>query len=266
MANSTKKQLAKSNLIKSLSIGGGITAVTTTVGLAVSIPVYKKIQDELKESASAVADLSKFMSELTNKLGIPEGQTFEKELAGGYTLVYSDGKTQIFAGSGDGKSLVMNMNADGTVGSAAQMQGPSAQKMLGVIAEAKDTLEGEGNAMSDIMADYSSQALATSLHTESAITGASIASLVTRNALSTDEPLTPAQKADLLAEAAKAAAAVDPTIDVNALANAESEAQALIDARNKRLEEEQAERQASEEERQKLIEARLQREKNEALA
>ena len=227
-----KKQLAKGNLIKSLSISGGITAVVTVTGLAISIPVYNNIKKQLGQVASQVADLSKFMHDLTAKLGIPPNQTFEKELAGGYTLLYSNGKTKIFAGTGNQKSLVMNMNDDGTVGSAAQLQGPAAQKMLGIISEAKATIGSEVDTMNDIMKDYVDQTIDSSLATEAAVTGISKNALIARNTLSAKKNLTQAQKDDLLRKAAQKSG-----ISLNALKAEEQNAQQLIVERNQRIQE-----------------------------
>lgn len=232
-----KKQIAKGNLIKSLAISGGITSVITAAGLAISIPVYNRLKSNLNEVSSQVADLSKFMSSLTNKLGIPAGQTFEKELAGGYTLLYSNGKTMIYAGSGDQKSLVMNMNQDGTVGSAAKLEGPAAQQMLGIISEAKTTIGSEADAMEDIMQDFVDQTRESSLANESALTGASKDALIARNALSVDRKLTQAEKDQLLEDAANASGA-----NLSALKNAQQDAQNLIQEIKDRIKQERAAR------------------------
>ena len=228
-----KNQLAKGNLIKSLWISGAITAVFTTIGLAISIPVYQNTKKQLNKTEAEVVDLSKFMNDLSNKLGIPPGQEFEKELADGYFLVYSDGKTQIFTGSGNNKSLVMNMNVDGTVGSAAQLEGPAAQNMLEIIAEAELTIGTEIEAMSDIMKDYFDHIRDSSLATESAITGIAKSALVARNALSVEGVLTPEEKNKLLEEAAK-----DSGIQLDEIKKHEKLVEQLINKRNQIIQEE----------------------------
>lgn len=179
---------AKVNLKKSLYFAGSISFVVGAGGLAVAIPTYLKVQKELEKHLSALTDLSKYISELTTKLGVSADEEFSQELSGGFEIAVVNGKTAIYKSVNGQKSLIMNMNADGTVGSAAEMKGLAAQKMLSVITEAKSIIGDEARAMDDILGPYVEDAEETSISIESKITGLSEEVIKARNALATNDP------------------------------------------------------------------------------
>ncbi|MES1923314.1 hypothetical protein MHBO_004870, partial [Bonamia ostreae] len=181
------RQKAKANLKRSLYFGGSISLAAGIAGVAVAVPTYLKIQDELQKNMTELSDLSKYVSQLTSKLGVSADSEFTQELSDGYTIAVINGKTQIYKSTGGKKSLIMNMNSDGTVGSAAEMTGLAAQKMLSLISEAKDIIGDEATAMDDILGPYVQEAEETSISIESKITGLSSDVIKARNALATND-------------------------------------------------------------------------------
>lgn len=198
-----KKVIAGRNLRKALYFGGSMASLSAVTGLAVAIPLYYKIQNELKQNFSKLADLSGFMNELIAKLGIADA-SFSKELSSGYQVVYKNGKTQIYKTAGGERSLVMNMNADGTIGSAAKYDGVAAQQIISVVTDAVTLMESDAKAMDDILGPIAKQAEQTSVEIESAITGVSQEQLIIRNRLADGK--TPA---DIEAELGKAISHAD---------------------------------------------------------
>ena len=180
----SRKALAKSNLKKSIYISSGMAVLVGAIGIGISIPVYNSIKAGLKASSANLFDLSSKMSELVAKLGISPDESFEKELSGGFVVVFSHGQTRILKTINGKKTLVMNLNEDHSVGSAAMKSGAAAQAMLSVITEASSTFGEESSALADVMSEFSEEAEVESLETEAAMTGFSITDLKVRNALS----------------------------------------------------------------------------------
>lgn len=178
---------AKANLKKSIYFSGGIAFVSAATGIAVAVPTYNKIQEALSKNLTKLSDLSRFMTQLTAKLGVDADTEFSQQLSDGYEVSYANGATQIFKTIDGAKTLVMNMNHDGTIGSAASMTGLAAQKMLSVITEAQSTLGDDVKAMDDILGPYVSAAEEKSMEIESAITGMTKDELKARNALATND-------------------------------------------------------------------------------
>lgn len=179
-------KLAKSNLKKSIYFGGSIGLVTLGGGLAVAIPTYYKIQAALRAAISDTANLSAQMAEIAAKLGVSPDTSFSTKLESGYTVVFNNGGVVIYAptkDNADGSALVMNLNQDKSIGSAAAMTGPAALSMLKIINEAKESLGETSAAMQEILEPFASEAEDTSLKIESKVTGLSEAQLLARNAL-----------------------------------------------------------------------------------
>lgn len=252
-----RAKLAKSNLKKSIYFGGSIGLVTLGGGLAVAIPTYYKIKKNLEKTMSSVSNLSSYMSQLVNKLGVSPDEDFVSELEGGYELVYQNGETKIFRRDGESKSLVMNMNADGSVGSAATMTGPAALGMIQLVQSAAATLSENAEAMESVLGPFAEAAEKTSVQIESAVTGTSPEQILARNALANPDA-DAAQKAldalkadtDKLASLGVTAAAIDTAkaaaqADVDkqradAAAEAALSAEALAKQREQQLKEAQA--------------------------
>lgn len=169
---SIHKKVAKDGLKKSLIFGGSVTAVTAGVGLGIAIPVYFDIQKQLHEALSGIIDLSKYISDLTSKLGVPPDSGFVKELEGGYEVVVENGQTHIYRSTGNGnKVLIMNTNPDGSVGSATQLQGPAALEILSVVTAAQEEFGEDVEAMNEILEAYKEEAETASRQVESLVLG-----------------------------------------------------------------------------------------------
>lgn len=187
----SKHKIAQSNLKTSLYFAGGITVGAVGIGLGVALPVYFEIQKSLQEGIKQFAELSQYMSQLVNKLGLPADASFEQKLAHGYEAVYSpDGGTKIFKEINGERVLVMNTNADGTVSTAAEFSGVEALTMMDAISTAKTAFSNESDAMESILAEYGPVVDDMSYQIEAAVTGQDIVALKMRDELA-DIPANP---------------------------------------------------------------------------
>lgn len=181
---SEKSKLAKANLKTSLYFAGSITFGTVAVGAAVSIPVYLEIKKSLANAIEQFSNLSKYLSQLAQKLGLPDDSEFEQELANGYVAVYTpEGGTKVYKEVNGKKVLVMNTNSDGTVKTAASFEGVEALTMLTAIDSAKEAFDSETEAMASILDEYSDAIDDSSYLTESITTSTSVALLILRDEL-----------------------------------------------------------------------------------
>ena len=182
--DNSRKTLAKKNLKKSIYISTGMAVLVGTIGISVSIPVYLSTKEGINSSTSALSDFSSKMSELVAKLGIASDERFEKELDGGFIVVFHHGKTQILRSIHGEKTLIMNMNQDKSIGSAAMKTGAAAKAMLSAIESASQKIGEESSALEDVVSELAQEAEDESLQIEAAVTGLSITELKVRNALS----------------------------------------------------------------------------------
>lgn len=180
---SDKSKLAKLNLKTSLYFAGSITFGTVAVGAAISIPVYLEIKKSLAAAIEKFSNLSQYLSQLAQKLGIPADSEFEQELANGYIAVHSGEGTQVFKEVNGQKVLVMNTKPDGTVQTAASFEGVEALTMLTAIDSAKEAFDNEAEAMQSILEQYSEAIDDSSYLTEALTTNAPVAILVLRDKL-----------------------------------------------------------------------------------
>jgi len=182
-----KKLHSLRNLKKSSVFAGGIGLITVGAGLAVSIPVYFAVQKALNKKLSEISDLSKYFKELSEKLGISPDEKFVAELEGGYELVFSNGQTVIYQKIGDDKVLVLDKNANGTIGTAGSVTGPGAQGILDILESAKDVMGEQSGAIEGILGPIKDQIEEESLANESAVTGLTPEEIKAKNALSNDD-------------------------------------------------------------------------------
>lgn len=180
---SDKSKLAKLNLKTSLYFAGSITFGTVAVGAAISIPVYLEIKKSLAAAIEKFSNLSQYLSQLAQKLGIPADSEFEQELANGYIAVHSGEGTQVFKEVNGQKVLVMNTKPDGTVQTAASFEGVEALTMLTAIDSAKEAFDNEAEAMQSILEQYSEAIDDSSYLTEALTTSQPVAILVLRDKL-----------------------------------------------------------------------------------
>lgn len=192
----TKSSISKMNLKQSLVIAGTISGIASAVGLAVAIPVYLRIQEQLKKSLSATADLSKYFSDLMKRLGVEgDDASFKKELAGGYEVVYDNGQVKVFKNdSNGGKVLMVNTNPDGSVKTAGQFEGVLGMEMLNTLDNAKRSFGNEGQAINDILSEYTDIIDNSSYEKESLITGEEEALLRARDYFIANGAITDASK------------------------------------------------------------------------
>lgn len=199
-----KSKLAKLNLKTSLYFAGSITFGTVAVGTGISIPIYLEIKKSLEKAIEQFSNLSKYFSQLAQKLGIPGDSEFEQELANGYVAIHTGEGTQVFKEVNGQKVLVMNSKPDGTVQTAASFEGVEALTMITAIQSAKEAFDSESQAMDAIFAEYGNAISDSSYLTESATTKKSVALLVLRDKLADVvdvAKLTDAQKNDIVKEA-----------------------------------------------------------------
>ncbi len=191
---SEKSKLAKSNLKTSLYFAGGITFGTVAVGAAVSIPVYLEIKKSLAAAIEKFSNLSKYLSQLSQKLGLPSNAAFEQELANGYVAVYTPGGgTKVFKTVDGKKVLVMNTNSDGSVSTAAAFEGVEALTMMTAMDSAKEAYNNETEAMESILEEYGAAVDDASYLTEAATTDKPVAILVLRDELAVFNVASPSQ-------------------------------------------------------------------------
>lgn len=195
-----------------------MATLSAATGLVVAIPLYYKIQDELRKNFSKLADLSGFMTQLISKLGISDA-SFTKELANGYQVVFENGKTKIFKTINGERSLVMNTNADGTIGSAARYDGVAAKQIISVVTDAVAMIGSDAQAMSDILGPIAEEAEKTSVEIESAITGTPKEVLLLRNKIAGKTDVQIAAEG-IVADPAILAKAKQAAIDAKAEADA----------------------------------------------
>lgn len=198
-----KSKLAKLNLKTSLYFAGSITFGTVAVGTGISIPIYLEIKKSLEKAIEQFSNLSKYFSQLAQKLGIPGDSEFEQELANGYVAIHTGEGTQVFKEVNGQKVLVMNTKPDGTVQTAASFEGVEALTMLTAIDSAKEAFDNEAEAMKSILAEYSDAIDDSSYLTEAVTTGKPVAILILRDKLADFDitKLTPAEKTKAVDEA-----------------------------------------------------------------
>ncbi len=170
---------------KALIMSGIFFTGFSALGLAISVPMYLSTKASIENSITKLADMSGYMVELMAKLGIPGDERFEQKLSDGYVIMFENGETKVYKTTDGTESLLVNLNSDGTMRSAASSSGAAAQEMLSIVEKAINTLGNNETAMNDILGPYVNFANETSDATEALVSGVDVKEIYLHNEIYT---------------------------------------------------------------------------------